>query len=362
MKTAAETRGKPHADTKALRADPTLHHFKDLLGHAHDRQGFEVFPLPEPARPGDLAVLQYTGGTTGVAKGAMLTHRNLLANAHAVPRLERAAGGADHISLCVAPFFHVYGLTVAMNLTVYDGATMVLLPRFTVKDTLNAIEKYKPDLFPGVPTMYLALAREVERTNTISARSRSASAASAPLPLEVQKRFEAVTGGAVVEGYGLTEASPVTHCNPVFGERRDRHASACRCPTRRPRSSIPTTWRVPAAGRDRRDVVRGPQVMRGYWKRPGGDRATCCATAGCTPAISARMDDDGYFSIVDRKKDIIIASGYKIYPARRRGSAVRASEGAGSGRGRRAGRVSRRDGASAYIVAEAGRDADRRGD
>ncbi|HLY30354.1 MAG TPA: AMP-binding protein, partial [Ktedonobacterales bacterium] len=140
-------RGKPHIDAQTWR-DPTLHRFKDVIGPSHDRQGFEVYQLPTPAAPDDLAVLQYTGGTTGVAKGAMLTHRNLMANAvQSWAWSEQSETGA-HSTLCVAPFFHSYGLTVAMNLSVLAGATMVLLPRFTIEDTLKAIERYKPDLFP----------------------------------------------------------------------------------------------------------------------------------------------------------------------------------------------------------------------
>ncbi len=312
VKTAAETRGKPHADAKALRADPTLHHFKDLLGHTHDRQGFEVFPLPEPARPGDLAVLQYTGGTTGVAKGAMLTHHNLLANAMQAAAWMELPVGPDHISLCVAPFFHVYGLTVAMNLTVLNGATMVLLPRFTVKDTLTAIEKYKPDLFPGVPTMYLALAREVEQHKRDLSSIKVCISGSAPLPLEVQKRFEAVSSAKVVEGYGLTEASPVTHCNPVFGDRR---IGTIGLPLPATDAAIinPETWEFLPPGEQGEIVVRGPQVMQGYWERPD-ETEQVLREGWLRTGDLGFMSDEGYFTVSDRAKDIIIAGGLKIFP------------------------------------------------
>lgn len=312
VKTAAETRGKPHADAKALRADPTLHHFKDLLGHTHDRQGFEVFPLPEPAAPGDVAVLQYTGGTTGVAKGAMLTHHNLLANAMQAAAWMELPVGPDHISLCVAPFFHVYGLTVAMNLTVMNGATMVLLPRFTVKDTLNAIEKYKPDLFPGVPTMYLALAREVEQHKHDLSSIKVCISGSAPLPLEVQKRFEAVSNAKVVEGYGLTEASPVTHCNPVFGDRR---IGTIGLPLPATDAAIinPDTWEFLPPGEQGEIVVRGPQVMQGYWGRPD-DTEQVLREGWLRTGDLGFMSDEGYFTVSDRAKDVIIASGLKVFP------------------------------------------------
>jgi long-chain acyl-CoA synthetase len=312
VKTAAETRGKPHADAKALRADPTLHHFKDLIGHTHDRQGFEVFPLPEPAAPDDLAVLQYTGGTTGVANGAMLTHRGLLANAIQAATWMELPVGPDHISLCVVPFFHVYGLTVAMNVTVLNGATMVMLPRFTVKDTLNAIVKHKPDLFPGVPTMYLALAREVEQHKRDLSSIRVCISGSAPLPLEVQKRFEAVSNARVVEGYGLTEASPVTHCNPVFGDRR---IGTIGLPLPATDGAIinPDTWEFLPPGEQGEIVVRGPQVMRGYWERPD-ETEKVLRDGWLRTGDLGFMSDEGYFTVSDRAKDVIIASGLKVFP------------------------------------------------
>ena len=305
-------RGRKPVDMKALLAQPGNHTFKELLGPAHGRQGFEVYALPEPAAPDDVALLQYTGGTTGVAKGAVLTHRNLLANALQCWAWNDLPPGSRHISLCVAPFFHVYGLTVCMNLSIYGGATMALLPRFTVKDTLKAIKKYRPDLFPGVPTMYLALAREVERTKQDLSSIKVCISGSAPLPLEVQTRFEAVSGARVVEGYGLTEASPVTHCNPVFGERR---IGTIGLPLPETLSAIidADTGQFVAPGQRGEIVVQGPQVMRGYWQRPD-ETANVMLDGWLRTGDIGVMSDDGYFTIVDRVKDIIIASGYKIYP------------------------------------------------
>lgn len=305
-------RGKKPVDVKALLAQPGNHTFKELLGPAHGRQGFEVYALPEPAASDDVALLQYTGGTTGVAKGAVLTHRNLLANALQCWAWNDLPPGSRHISLCVAPFFHVYGLTVCMNLSIYGGATMVLLPRFTVKDTLKAIKKYRPDLFPGVPTMYLALAREVERTKQDLSSIKVCISGSAPLPLEVQTRFEAVSGARVVEGYGLTEASPVTHCNPVFGERR---IGTIGLPLPETLSAIidADTGQFVAPGQRGEIVVQGPQVMCGYWQRPD-ETANVMLDGWLRTGDIGVMSDDGYFTIVDRVKDIIIASGYKIYP------------------------------------------------
>ncbi|MGH2515506.1 MAG: long-chain-fatty-acid--CoA ligase [Ktedonobacterales bacterium] len=308
----AQARGKPHVDAKALAADATVHQFKDVLGQAHGRQGFEVFPLPESGRGDDVAVLQYTGGTTGVAKGAMLTHRNLLANAMQSWAWNEQPEGSKHSTLCVAPFFHVYGLTIGMNMTVLNGSTMVLLPRFTVKDTLKAIEKYRPDLFPGVPTMYLALARASEKQHADMSSVKVCISGSAPLPLEVQRRFEDASGAKVVEGYGLTEASPVTHCNPVFGERR---VGTIGVPMPGTDSAIvrEDTWEFLPAGEQGEIVVRGPQVMRGYWERPD-ETAKVLRDGWLKTGDIGTMSEDGYFTIVDRAKDIIIAGGLKIFP------------------------------------------------
>jgi long-chain acyl-CoA synthetase len=311
MKTRLESRGKPHTAVPSA-ADGTMHHFKQLLGRAHDRRGFEVFALPAPAAPGDVAVLQYTGGTTGVAKGAMLTHRNLVANAKQAWAWNEQPAGSKHTSLCVTPFFHVYGLTVGMNMTILNGSTMVMLPRFTIKDTLKAIQRYKPDLFPGVPTMYLALAREAEHHKYDLSSIKVCISGSAPLPLEVQRRFEEISGGKVVEGYGLTEASPVTHCNPVFGARR---IGTIGLPMSSTDGAVidPETWEFLPAGAEGEIAVRGPQVMAGYWNR-ADETAMVLRDGWLRTGDIGSMSADGYFTIVDRAKDIIIAGGFKIFP------------------------------------------------
>lgn len=292
------------------RSDPSIHDFRRLI--KGDSQGFAGYQLPAPAKADDLALLQYTGGTTGVSKGAMLTHRSLLTNAVQCWAWNEQPLGSKHITLCVAPFFHVYGLTVAMNLTIYAASTMALLPRFTVKDTLDAIEKYKPDLFPGVPTMYLALAREVEQHKRDLSSVQVCISGSAPLPAEVQRRFESVSGAKVVEGYGLTEASPVTHCNPVYGERR---VGTIGLPVPNTDAMIinAETWEPLPLGERGEIVVRGPQVMQGYWSRPD-ETAKVLRDGWLRTGDIGVMDADGYFTIVDRAKDLIIASGYNVYP------------------------------------------------
>lgn len=305
-------RGKKTVDVKALLTQPGSHAFKEIVGPSYGRQGFEVYSLPEPASPDDTAVVQYTGGTTGVAKGAMLSHRNLLANALQSWAWSDLPLSVHHTALCVVPFFHVYGLTIAMNLSIYSGSTMVLLPRFTVNDTLKAIKKYRPDLFPGVPTMYLALAREVEQTKQDLSSINVCISGSAPLPLEVQTRFEAVSRARVVEGYGLTEASPVTHCNPVFGDRR---IGTIGLPLPDTLSAIidTDTGEFLPPGQRGEIVVLGPQVMQGYWQRPD-ETAKVMKDGWLRTGDIGLMNDDGYFTIVDRVKDVIIASGYKVFP------------------------------------------------
>ncbi len=308
---AITSRRQGHKPERIPRHDPSVHDFRRLIAQTGG-QSLEDYQLPAPAGPDDLALLHYTGGTTGVSKGAMLTHRNLLTNAVQCWTWNEQPEGSKHITLCVAPFFHVYGLTVAMNLTIYAASTMALLPRFTVKDTLDAIEKYRPDLFPGVPTMYLALAREVEQHKRDLSSIQVCISGSAPLPAEVQRRFEAVSGAKVVEGYGLTEASPVTHCNPVYGER---HVGTIGLPLPNTDAMIinSDTWEPVPLGTRGEIAVRGPQVMRGYWNRP--DETTKVIRDGWlrTGDIGV-MDADGYFTIVDRAKDMILASGYNVYP------------------------------------------------
>ena len=268
-------------------------------------------PRPVPLDLDDLALLQYTGGTTGLAKGAMLTHRNLSANALQVRAWIPDFREGEEVVLGAIPFFHVYGMTVAMNLALLGGAKLVLLPRPEIKAIVEAIEKHQVTLFPGVPTLYVAFNNfpGIEKRNVKSIRICLSGAA--PLPVEVAKRFEELTGARLIEGYGLSEASPVTHSNPVLGLIK--------------KGSIG----MPFPGVDAKVVdeegkelppgevgelaVKGPNVMKGYWNRPEETQKTLKDGWLFTGDL-AKMDEDGYFYIVDRKKDMIIAGGYNIYP------------------------------------------------
>lgn len=314
IKEARDERGKPKVPASEIKRDPSIVQMKDLLARVPaKRGGVPLLDLPAPGSPDDLAVLQYTGGTTGVSKGAMLSHRNLVANAiqtgvwPALPRFEH------HTAVVAIPFFHVYGLTVGLNMNVYNASTMILMPRFVPKDVLAAIRKYKPDLFPGIPTMYLAIAREIEKHGGEKIDSvRICLSGAAPLLGEVQSRFEHVSGAHICEGYGLSEASPVTHSNPLWGDLRigtigvPMPATEARIVDPQSGASLPVGERGELA-------IKGPQVMQGYWNRPD-ETAKVLQDGWLRTGDIAMMDADGYFSIVDRAKDLIIAGGYNIYP------------------------------------------------
>ncbi len=270
-------------------------------------------PLPCAATPDGLALLQYTGGTTGIAKGAMLTHKNILANVvQLVSWLPDLRCGNERF-LAVLPFFHVFGLTVALNLALYTGCTIIIMPRFNVDDLVKLIEKKKPTIFPGVPTIYSALLANPRTASSDLSSIRFCVTGSAPMPVETLKRFEQATGSRIIEGYGLSECSPVTHANPMKGTRKIGSIGI----------ALPDTdCRIVdmEAGRDDMPVkevgelvVRGPQMMRAYWKNPK-ETQNAIREGWLYTGDLAQMDEDGYVFIVDRKKDLVISGGYNIYP------------------------------------------------
>lgn len=263
-------------------------------------------------RPDELACLMYTGGTTGISKGAMLTNRNILSNALQVKAWLPKIQEANERILSVVPLFHSYGMTTCLNLAIVSAASMVLLPQFIVKDVLASINRYRPTLFPGVPTMYIALINHPE-ISKYDLRSISACiSGAAALPVEVQTKFEQITGGRLVEGYGLSEASPVTHANPIFGLRKAGSIGLPFPNTVAKVVSLETGEDLPV-GEIGELVVQGPQVMQGYWNNEEETKLVLKGSWLFTGDL-AKMDEDGYFYIVDRKKDMIIAGGYNIYP------------------------------------------------
>jgi long-chain acyl-CoA synthetase len=302
---------QPPLTTKELHEDKMLLVMSAIL-ESHTKGGIEVFKLPVQATGDDLAVLQYTGGTTGLSKGAKLTHRNLLANAMQTRSWIPNTRDGEEVVLCVAPFFHSYGLTVGLNLPIYSASTMVLLPKFETKEVVKTISRYHPTQLPGIPTMYIAIMRGIgKHTANLRSIKYSISGASA-LNAKVRMDWEAVTGGRLVEGYGLSEAAPVTHCNPLNGDVRDGSVGL---PLPEVESIIldQKTLEPAPIGAEGEIMVKGPNIMQGYWNRPD-ETASIFYEGWMHTGDIGKMDEEGYFYIIDRSKDMIKASGFNIYP------------------------------------------------
>jgi long-chain acyl-CoA synthetase len=265
------------------------------------------------AKPQDTALLLYTGGTTGIPKAAMLSHGNLVSNALQMNAwVWDARPERKEVFLSVIPFFHSYGMTVVMNLAISVAGAMVLLPRFTMKDTLRAIARFRPTIFPAVPTIYNAIAHHPLSARYNLRSIRVCISGAAPLPLEVAQAFESVTGARLVEGYGLTEAAPVTHCNPIHGERRTG-SIGLPIPMTDARIVDPDSREELPANMVGELAVCGPQIMQGYL---GHDQETAAVLEDgwLYTGDMARQDQDGYFYVVDRKKDLILVNGFSVYP------------------------------------------------
>jgi|FaiFalDrversion3_1042247.scaffolds.fasta_scaffold00124_3 long-chain acyl-CoA synthetase len=267
---------------------------------------------PVEVGPDDPAVYLYTGGTTGVPKAAILTHRNLVCNC-----LQTAAWNSDfrpgqERALAVIPFFHSYGMTAVMNYGIWSGVTVILIPRWDLKMVLEAIRKYRPTMFHGVPTMYMALLNHPGLSRGDLRSVRVCISGAMALPQEVQRRWEEATGGKLVEGYGLTEASPVTHCTPILGHRRPGSIGVP-LPDTDARVVDPESGADLPPGEVGELVVRGPQVMRGYLNRPE-ETAVALREGWLFTGDMAWRDPDGFFYIVDRKKEMINVGGLKVYP------------------------------------------------
>jgi len=295
------------ADIARAPADASHLAFADLVANDGD-----FAPLAaDPA--GDLAVLQYTGGTTGVPKGAMLTHQNLVANARQCLAWFPDVKPGEERVLAVLPFFHVFAMTVAMNWSIACGAEIVLLPRFEIASLLAAVRRKRPTTMPGVPTLFTAIyaspaAKKIDLTSI-----RSCISGGAPLPVEVKHKFEAMTGCTVVEGYGLSESSPVACCNPLKGVNKAGSVGVPVPATIIEIASLDDPQRLAPQGERGEVVIRGPQVMAGYWRKPEAT-ASVLRDGRLRTGDVGYLDDDGYLFLVDRIKDIIIAGGYKIYP------------------------------------------------
>ena len=263
----------------------------------------------------DLAALQYTGGTTGTAKGAMLTHMNLVSNAVACAAWLRGTEGEETF-LTVLPLFHIYGMTTGMNAPIYLAGKMVMLPQFNVLGTLKAIQKHKATVFCGAPTMYALLLAHPGLSRYDLKSVRFCISGSAPLPPDVQKKWMEMTGGVLVEGYGLTESSPVTHCNPLDRSMKTVKVGSIGLPwpdTDAKIMDMETGEKEMELGETGELVVKGPQVMKGYWKM-SEESAAVLRDGWLYTGDIGKMDEDGYFYITDRKKDLIKYKGYSVYP------------------------------------------------
>ncbi|NWG07343.1 MAG: alpha/beta fold hydrolase [Chloroflexi bacterium] len=283
--------------------------WRDWLGANKDKS-----PSVE-VEPEDLAVIQYTGGTTAQSKGVMLSHRNLVANAVQTRHwLPEAVEGKERF-LSVVPIFHSYGLTTALNVPVSVGATMILKPQFQILDILKTIKRYKPTIFPGVPNMYVAINnyRGVRKFGVGSIKA--CISGSAPLPVEVQEAFEKLTKGRLVEGYGLTEASPVTHANPL-GDNRKVGTIGIPLPSTEARVvDLTNKNKEVKPGHIGELAVRGPQVMMGYWKNPEATKEVLSEDGWLLTGDIAQVDEDGYTRIIARKADMWYPSKVKKQPA-----------------------------------------------
>jgi long-chain acyl-CoA synthetase len=271
-------------------------------------------PEPPQVTPNfdDVAMYQYTGGTTGVSKGVMLTHANLSKQVQHVTAWFPAFG-SDEIMLGALPFFHVFGLSTAMNLAIYKGWGNILVPKPQPQQLLEAIGKFKPTFAPLVPTMYIGMLEHPDIGKTDLTSIKGCFSGSAPLPLEVINAFEKKTGAIIVEGFGMTESTPVTHINPFKGQRKVGSVGLPIPDTLARIVNLDDGATDVPVGETGELLVKGPQVMKGYWKRPDATAETITDGWLHTGDI-AKMDEDGYFYIVDRKKDMIISGGYNVYP------------------------------------------------
>ncbi|NQU48728.1 MAG: long-chain fatty acid--CoA ligase [Planctomycetes bacterium] len=306
------------APLKLKKADPPLcakvapgtgiSFFKDLVKN--------TTPTPSKTRPkmDDVAAIQYTGGTTGVSKGAMLTHRNLSCNLQQVQAWFQGVEVGKEVLLAALPYFHIFGLTICMAWPLQAAACLVLVPNpRDIPGLIKSINKHRVTLFPAVPAMFNAINQYPGIDKIDLSSVKSCFSGSAPLTEDVQLRFESLTGAKIVEGFGLTETSPVVTCNPLEGKRKIGHIGI----------PFPSTdARVVDADEGKREmpfgqegelIVKGPQIMKGYWKRPEAT-AEMIKDGWLYTGDLAIMDEEGYLRIVGRKKDMIIAGGYNIYP------------------------------------------------
>jgi long-chain acyl-CoA synthetase len=300
---------KKDGHRQSFEGDPGAIAFQKVLGLAGDDSAADV-------GADELAVLQYTGGTTGTSKGAMLSHRALVANTlQCSAWFGKAMEHGKSSVMAVMPLFHVYGLTTVMNFAVLSAGAIILEPQLDLEHCFKDIQRHRPKLFNGAPRIYNAINNSPLAAKYDLRSIRACISGSAPLLMETARRFRELTGGNLVEGYGLTEASPVTHCNPVLDPAKNRIGTIglpfpdteCRL------VDIETGEKDAAPGEPGELLIRGPQLMDGYYNRPD-ETAQTLRNGWLHTGDIATVDADGYVAIVDRKKEMIIVSGYNVYP------------------------------------------------
>ncbi|HEY3363828.1 MAG TPA: long-chain fatty acid--CoA ligase [Symbiobacteriaceae bacterium] len=260
----------------------------------------------------DAAVLIYTGGTTGVSKGVMLTHYNLCANIMQTQEWAQRGEGRHETVVVVLPMFHSFGFTVSCMQSLASGATCILVPKFDAKELLKIVDKYHPTSLPGVPTIYTALLHDPDFPKHDLTSIEYCVSGAAPLPVELLQKFESASGSKILEGYGLSETSPVTHCNPMHGERVPGSVGLP-YPDTEVRVVDLTTGADVELGHEGEILLKGPQVMKGYWNRPQETTDTFVDGWLRTGDIG-KQDEDGYLYLVDRMKDMVLSGGFNVYP------------------------------------------------
>ncbi len=285
-----------------------VHFFKDLIAKT------PAAPPPVDLHLDDPAVLQYTGGTTGVSKGAILTHRNLSANVQQSACWFPTIKQGEEVLLACLPYFHVFGMTVSMLWPVRIGAHIVLAPNpRDIPDLVKCIRTHRVSIFPAVPALFVAINNFPGIDQLDLSSVRACFSGSAPLPVDVMNRFEQLTGGRITEGFGMTETSPVTHVNPLHGLRKPGSVGIPVPGTDAKVVDVETGETELPQGQEGELCIRGPQVMAGYWNHPG-ETAKVLRDGWMFTGDLARVDADGYTFIVGRKKDMILAGGYNVYP------------------------------------------------
>ena len=302
-------KSKELANVRSSKVAPSIIFEESVLANDGRFQGPAINPTE------DVAVLQYTGGTTGTPKGAMLTHAavytNVIQTAAWAPEVEE---GTERV-MGVLPFFHVFAMTVVLNFAVAKAAEIIIMPRFVLDDALKLIDKTKPTVMPGVPTLFNAMMHHPKLKSFDLSSLKFCLSGGAALPLEIKQRFEQLTGCNLVEGYGLSEASPVVTANPLGGPVKEGSIGQPIPQTIVSLRALDDPTKEVPLGEKGEICVKGPQVMKGYWKKPRETEEQFVGDFLRTGDV-AIMDKEGFLFIVDRIKDLIICSGYNVYPRR----------------------------------------------